>query len=37
MDYFLGLVVNGIIVGSIYSLVALGLVTAPGYPTAGND
>ncbi|MEE9420186.1 MAG: branched-chain amino acid ABC transporter permease [Desulfatiglandaceae bacterium] len=26
MDYFLGLVVNGIIVGSIYSLVALGLV-----------
>ena len=26
MDYFLGLVVNGIIVGSIYSMVALGLV-----------
>jgi len=26
MDYFLGLVVNGIIVGSIYSVVALGLV-----------
>jgi len=26
MDYFLALVVNGIIVGSIYSLVALGLV-----------
>jgi len=26
MDYFLGLVVNGIIVGSIYSVVAIGLV-----------
>jgi len=26
MEYFLGLVVNGIIVGSIYSMVALGLV-----------
>ncbi len=26
MDYFLALVINGIIVGSIYSLVALGLV-----------
>lgn len=26
MEYFLGLVINGIVVGSIYSLVALGLV-----------
>lgn len=26
MDYFLGLLINGIVVGSIYSLVALGFV-----------
>lgn len=26
MDYFLGLIINGIVVGSIYSMVALGLV-----------